>query len=47
MVWLCPKITQAVYKPDDMIYIEGERITTFYSIIKGQAAYVLPEFNFC
>jgi len=30
-----------------MIYIEGDRVKSVYSIFKGQVSYVLPEFNFC
>ena len=46
IVWFCAKLQPHMFKNEDMVYVDGERITKFYFIHKGLASYVLPEFNF-
>lgn len=36
-----------VHKADDMLCCENDRVTSVFSLFKGQVSYVLPEFNFC
>lgn len=35
IVWICPKLINIMYKADDMLYIEGDRVKSVYSIVKG------------
>lgn len=45
--WVCPKLVHVVYHEHDILYIEGDRLQSIYSLFKGNVSFVLPEFNFC
>ena len=35
VVWICPQLLNIIYKPEEMLYIEGDRVKTVYSVFKG------------
>ena len=35
IVWICPKLNAVMHKAEDMLYVEGDRVISVYSLFKG------------